>query len=224
LPNGRRDGTVPPMIAPEKLAGFALMSAAASLVPGPSMLFVMGQSVWRSGRSGAAALAGIQFGYVWWWVLAALGLGTLATAFPIAFRLLAVGGALYLAWLGFTALRHAGDADEAPVRTRRPSSHAFRDGILVAMSNPKSLIYIVALLPPFVDPREAVVPQLVFLAIVAMAIDVALGTIYILAGNGLARAMSDKAARTWLDRAVGFIFLAIALAILAELLFATRAA
>jgi homoserine/homoserine lactone efflux protein len=206
------------MIAPEKLAGFALMSAAASVVPGPSMLFVMGQAVWRSGRSGAAALAGVQLGYVWWWALAALGLGTLATTFPVAFRVLALGGACYLAWLGLTALRHAGDVDGAPVRARKPSSNAFRDGILVAMSNPKSLIYIVALLPPFVDARQPVVPQLILLALVAMAIDVALGSIYILAGNGLARAMSDTRSRTWLDRGVGLVFLAIALAILAEML------
>ena len=206
------------MIVPEKLAAFALMSAGASLVPGPSMLFVMGQAIWRSSRSGAAALAGVQFGYIWWWVLAALGLGTLATVFPLGFRLLAVGGAIYLAWLGVTALRHAGDAQDAPARTRQPSSHAFRDGILVAMSNPKSLIYIVALLPPFVNAREPVVPQLVLLALVAMAIDVALGSIYIFAGNGLARAMTEKGSRTWLDRIVGSIFLIIALAILAHLL------
>jgi homoserine/homoserine lactone efflux protein len=207
------------MIAPEKLAGFALMSAAASVVPGPSMLFVMGQAVWRSGRSGAAALAGVQFGYIWWWALAALGLGTLAATVPIAFHLLAFGGACYLAWLGFSALRHAGDAEGAAVRTRKPSSNAFSEGILVAMSNPKSLIYILALLPPFVDARQPVAPQLILLAVVAMAIDVTLGSIYILAGNGLARAMSDKRSRTWLDRGVGLVFLAIALAILADLLF-----
>jgi threonine/homoserine/homoserine lactone efflux protein len=187
------------------------------------MLFVMGQSIWRSGRSGALALAGVQFGYIWWWVLAALGLGTLATTVPIAFRLLAVAGALYLAWLGFTALRHAGDAEQALVRSQKPSSHAFRDGIFVAMSNPKSLIYIVALLPPFVDPRDAVVPQLVLLAVVAMAVDVALGTVYILAGNGLARAMTRSATRVWVDRAVGAIFLIIAMAILADLIFGRTA-
>lgn len=206
------------MIAPEKLAAFALMSAAASLVPGPSMLFVMGQAIWRSSRSGAAALAGIQFGYIWWWVLAALGLGALATSFPIAFRLLALVGVLYLAWLGVTALRHAGKAESAMVRTGKPSSHAFRDGVLVAMSNPKSLIYIVALLPPFVDARRPVVPQLVLLAAVAMIIDVALGTAYILTGSRLARAITRAGTRLWVDRAVGTIFLVIAIAILASLL------
>jgi threonine/homoserine/homoserine lactone efflux protein len=219
LVDGESRGQGAVMIAPEKLAAFALMSAAASVVPGPSMLFVMGQSIWRSGRSGAAALAGVQFGYIWWSVLAALGLGTLATAFPIAFRLLALSGAVYLAWLGFAALRHAGSADEASARTRKPSAHAFRDGILVAMSNPKSLIYIVALLPPFVDPHDAVVPQLALLAVVAMIIDVALGAIYIVAGNGLARAMTERGTRAWIDRGVGAVFLVIALAILAHLLF-----
>lgn len=207
------------MIGPEKLVAFALMSGAASLVPGPSMLFVMGQTIWRSGRSGAAALAGVQFGYVWWWVLAALGLGTLAATFPMGFRTLALIGALYLAWLGFSALRGAGEA-EGPVRTRKPSSHAFRDGVFVAMSNPKSLIYIVALLPPFVDARSPVVPQLILLALVAMSIDVVLGAAYILAGNGLARAIADKGTRIWVDRAVGAIFLIISLAILADLLLA----
>jgi homoserine/homoserine lactone efflux protein len=129
------------LIDPEKLATFALVSAAASLVPGPSMLFVMGQSVWRGARSGALALGGIQFGYVWWWVLAAFGLGTLALTFPIALHLLAFAGACYLIWLGIGALRSAGGSHDAPKRSAKLSSHAFRQGFLVAISNPKSLIY-----------------------------------------------------------------------------------
>jgi threonine/homoserine/homoserine lactone efflux protein len=205
------------MIAPEKLAAFAVMSAAASLVPGPSMLFVMGQTIWRSGRSGALALAGVQFGYVWWWVLAALGLGTLAVTYPIALHVLAFLGAIYLAWLGLSAFRAANHPEGAQIGSQKTSSHAFRDGILVAMSNPKSLVYIVALLPPFVDARTPVVPQLVLLAIVAMLIDVILGAVYILAGNGLAQAMNRRTTRAWLDRVVGAIFLLIALAILADL-------
>lgn len=206
------------MIDPEKLATFALVSAAASLVPGPSMLFVMGQSARRGGRSGALALAGIQFGYVWWWVLAALGLGTLALTFPVALHLLAFGGACYLIWLGISALRSAGISNDAPKQSAKLSSHAFRDGFLVAISNPKSLIYMVALLPPFVNGRSPIVPQLMLLALVAMAIDVTLGTVYILAGNGLARAMTSGATRHWIDRGVGTIFLIIAAAILADLI------
>ena len=208
------------MIDPAKLAAFALMSAATSVVPGPSMLFVMGQSIWRGGRSGSAALVGVQLGYVWWWFLAAVGLGTLAVTFPLLFHVLAILGALYLAWLGISAFCSAQEPGAAQTRPKKLSSHAFRDGILVAMSNPKSLIYIVALLPPFVDSRSPIVPQLVVLAIVAMVIDVALGAVYILAGNGLAKAMNREGTRTWIHRGVGTIFLLIAIAILADLLLA----
>ena len=101
------------MIAPEKLAAFALVSGLTSLVPGPSMLFVLGQAVWRDARSGVVALLGVQIGYVCWYVLAALGLGTLAAQVPVAFTILAVGGSLYLAWLGLQALRYAGEGGEA---------------------------------------------------------------------------------------------------------------
>ena len=206
------------MIDPERLAAFALVTGMTSLVPGPSMLFVLGQAIRRGARSGAAALAGLQFGYIVWWLLAALGLGTLAAAFPLAFRVLAIGGALYLAWLGVQALRHAGRAaEDGADAARPPTRHAFRDGILVAIGNPKSLIYIVALLPPFVDARAPVVPQLVVLALLAMAIDVALGLVYIGAGSRLAAAMERPATRRKLDVAVGVIFILIALGILVEL-------
>lgn len=208
------------MIDPAKIAAFAVMSAAASLVPGPSMVFVMGQSIWRGGKSGAAALVGVQLGYVWWWFLAAVGLGTLAVTFPLALHVLAVAGALYLAWLGLSAFRSANDSGDEQARPAKLSRHAFRDGVLVAMSNPKSLVYIVALVPPFVDSRKALVPQLAVLAIVAMVIDVTLGALYILAGNGLARAMNRESTRMRIHRGVGAILLLIATAILADLLFA----
>ena len=206
------------MIELERLAAFTLVTGLTSLVPGPSMLFVLSQSIWRGARSGAAALAGIQLGYVVWWLLAALGLGTLATAFPLAFRALAIGGALYLAWLGVQALRHAGQtAGDDTKAARRPTHHAFRDGILVAIGNPKSLVYIVALLPPFVDAHDPVWPQLLVLGILAIAIDIVLGLIYIFAGSRLSSALERPATRKRLDIAVGVIFIAIALGILAEL-------
>lgn len=211
------------MVDPEKLAAFAVVSATASIIPGPSMLFIMGQAVRRGALSGIAALSGVQLGYVWWWFLASVGLSTLAATFPLAFRLLAIGGGLYLAWLGVQALIHSSSPEHTKIRVGKTSNKAFREGVFVAMSNPKSLIYIVALLPPFVDLRSAVVPQIVILALLAMLIDILVGSLYIGAGGGLARAITDERRRAWLDRAIGAIYLAIAFAILADILFFRRA-
>ena len=72
-------------------------------------------------------------------------------------------------------------------------------------------------MPPFVDARAPVAPQLVVLALLAMAIDVALGVLYITAGSRLAAAMERPATRRKLDIAVGAIFILIALGILFEL-------
>ena len=205
------------MLDPERLAAFALMTAATSIVPGVSMLFVVGRTIRHGVKSGAAALAGVQVGYIGWWLLAGLGLGTLALAFPLGFRVLTVIGALYLAWLGMLSIRDAGQHAKLDASSAGRSGNAFRDGVLVALSNPKSLIYIVALLPPFVDPRQPVGPQLVVLAVVAMVIDVVVGAVYIAAGSRLAAAMARPTTRKRFDLAVGILFIAIAAGILIDI-------
>ncbi|GGD50275.1 LysE family transporter [Erythrobacter arachoides] len=206
------------MIDPEKLVAFALVTGATSLVPGQSMLFVMAQAIWRGPRSGWAALLGMQFGYILWWVLAGLGLGTLAAAYPLVFHLLALAGATYLGWLGLAAIRNSFAPDEDGARTaREPSRHAFRDGIAVAVGNPKSLLYMLAILPPFVDPGRAAASQLVVLALVAMVIDLAIGALYIGTGQRLARFMERARSRRWIDLAIGAAFLLIAALVLIEI-------
>src|SRR5688500_12212288 len=150
--------------------------------------------------------------------MAGLGLGTLALAWPGAFTGLTAAGALYLAWLGLQALRHAGhkDGTDEPA-PRQATRHALRDSLAVSMSNPKSLIYVLALLPPFVDPLQPVAPQLAILAAIAISIDLSIGLIYVAAGGGLSAAMSRAAVRLWLERGIGTIFLLLAAAILADL-------
>lgn len=208
------------MIDPAKLAAFAVVTGLVSLMPGPQMVFVMTQAAWRGPRAGAAALAGLQLGNATWFVLAGLGLGTLALAWPGAFTVLTAVGALYLAWLGFQALRDAGrhagtqPPGDAPARA---SGHALRDSLVVSLSNPKSLVYVLALLPPFVDARQPVAPQLALLAAIAIALDLTVGAVYVAAGGGLSAVMNRPTVRLWFERVIGSIFLLLALAILFEL-------
>lgn len=220
------------MIDPARLAAFTLVTATTSLVPGPQMLFVLTQAAWRGPRAGLGALAGLQLGNLTWFVMAGLGLGTLASAAPQAFTLLAVAGAAYLAWLGLQVIRHAhqtgpestdhaAPACPTPAAVGSPasastgarsgtSSGGLRASLVVALSNPKSLVYVLALLPPFVDPHQPVAPQLAVLAAVAIACDVLVGSAYVAAGSHLAAAMQRPALRVRLDRAVGCVFIAIA--------------
>ena len=207
------------MLDPEKLFAFIIVTGVTSSIPGVSMTFVMGQAIWRGTRSGWAALLGMQIGYGVWWVLAALGLGTLAKAYPIAFHVLALAGVGYLMWLGIKAVHHSFKAEEGHMAaTEKASRHAFRDGIYVAIGNPKSLIYMVALIPPFVDPDKSIGWQIALLAIVALVIDLIVGALYIFAGRQLARILDRPDTRRWIDRGIGAVFLLIGALILADLL------
>jgi len=208
------------MIDPARLSAFVLVTSIASAIPGPQMIFVLTQTAWRGPRSGLAALAGLQLGNACWYVLAALGLGTLARTAPLAFTLLRLAGAGYLAWLGLQALRHAGKG-EFPVEGAQPrfSRNALRDSLAVSLGNPKSLAYVLALLPAFVDPGQPVVPQLALLAAIGISADMLIGAAYVVAGSGLARVMARPSVRRRLDRAVAAIFLSLAAGIVVEVFF-----
>jgi threonine/homoserine/homoserine lactone efflux protein len=206
------------MIDATRLAAFVLVTATTSLVPGPQMIFVMTQAAWRGPRAGLGALAGLQIGNLTWFVLAGLGLGTLAAAVPQAFVALALGGALYLAWLGLRAIREGYGPARAPGASTEPApTRGLRDSLAIALSNPKSLVYVLALLPPFVDPRQPVAPQLALLAAVAISCDVSIGVAYVAAGSRLAAAMQRPELRRRLDIGVGAVFLLIAAGVIANL-------
>jgi homoserine/homoserine lactone efflux protein len=199
-------------IDPARMAAFIAVTGLTSLAPGPQMVFVMTQAAWRGHRGGLAALAGAQLGAVGWFVLAGLGLGGLAATSPLAFQLLALGGAGYLAWLGLVTLRASGAETSPAIKSAARSAHAFRDGLVVSLSNPKALVYIVALLPPFVRPGLPIAPQLVVLGAVAIAIDLVVGAAYIIAGSRIARALAQPQVHRRFNRGVGTIFVLLAIA------------
>ena len=205
------------MIDPAKLMLFTAVTGTVSLVPGPQMMFVLTQSAWRGHRAGLAALGGLQLGNIFWFVAAGLGLGTVALAWPRAIGALAAAGALYLAWLGWRAIdgsrRHPTEQDTAAPRSR----HALWDSVAIAIGNPKSLVYVLALLPPFLSFDRPLAPQLVTLAAIAVACDMVVGLAYVVAGSSLAAAMARPATRMWLERGVGIVFLSLAAIITVEL-------
>jgi threonine/homoserine/homoserine lactone efflux protein len=206
------------MLDPARLAAFTLVTATTSLVPGPQMLFVLTQAAWRGPRAGLGALAGLQLGNLTWFVMAGLGLGTLAAASPHAFTVLAVIGALYLAWLGVQAIRDARRG--APVEDAAPRSAGaggLRASLVIALSNPKALVYVLALLPPFVDMRQPIAPQLAVLAAIAIGCDMVMGVAYVAAGSRLAAAMHRPDLRARLETGVGVVFLAIGAGVIVSL-------
>lgn len=132
-------------------AVFLATAIALLLVPGPAVLYVVTRSIEMGRGGGLASVAGITTGTVVFVALAAAGLSSLLLASTAAFDAVRYAGAAYLLFLGVRRLLGRGldeeDAEAVP-RTRR---RAYMQGILVNLTNPKTIVFVFAFLPQFVD-------------------------------------------------------------------------
>lgn len=203
-------------VDPERYAAFLGVMAVLAITPGPANLFSIANGMARGKRAVVVGVLGMSLATLVWFTAAALGLGALVLAFPEAFRLIAVGGALYVAWLGGKALwgavRGAG-----PGKPERPSlslgRSAFFDGFMVQLANPKAVLFFTAVLPPFLDLGRPLVPQLALFALATVGMDMITMNAYGLGGAALARRMTAPRFRRGFDAAVGVLLLLAAVLI-----------
>lgn len=151
-------------VDPVLLLAFAPAVLALSLTPGADMLFALAQGLRGGGRAAVAASAGIATGAFVNATLAGLGLGALVAAAPWLFGVIRWLGIVYLVYLAWKTVTTRLDASGPRVRPSR----AYRDGLIVNMSNPAVILFILAFVPQFVDPGLPILPQfLVYGGIIA---------------------------------------------------------
>jgi threonine/homoserine/homoserine lactone efflux protein len=122
------------------------------LVPGPAVLYVVTRSIEMGRSGGLASVAGITTGTIAYVALATAGLSSLILASRVAFDAVKYVGAAYLFLLGVRRLLGRGlepPEDDAVPRTRR---RAYTQGVVVNLINPKTIVFVFAFLPQFVDP------------------------------------------------------------------------
>jgi threonine/homoserine/homoserine lactone efflux protein len=128
--------------------GMALLA-----IPGPAVLYVVTRSIEMGRGGGIASVAGITTGTVVHVTLATVGLSSLILASTVAFDGIRYVGAAYLVALGLRRLltRREGEVEqEPPPRTRR---RAYTQGVIVNLTNPKTIVFVFAFIPQFVDPE-----------------------------------------------------------------------
>jgi threonine/homoserine/homoserine lactone efflux protein len=176
------------MISGTNLAAFAATAFVLIVIPGPSVLFVIGRALSVGRGPAIASVVGNGFGVYVVAVLVAFGLGSLVQRSELAFAVVRVVGAAYLVWLGVQAVRHRRDLAAALGTTAAPMSRwrAVRQGFLVGFANPKAFIIFGAVLPQFVDRTAGHVPeQMLLLSAVAFGMALISDTIWVLAASGV---------------------------------------
>jgi threonine/homoserine/homoserine lactone efflux protein len=161
------------VISSDHLLGYALASFVLIVIPGPSVLFVVGRALAYGRRTALATVCGNAAGNYVVAACVAFGIGTLVERSVTVFTVVKLAGALYLVWLGIQAIRRrkALASAFAGVTEARGDRRAAREGFLVGVTNPKALILFGAVLPQFVDRAAGHVPvQMLLLSLVSIAI------------------------------------------------------
>ena len=205
-------------VDPHLYAAFLGVMAVMAITPGPANLFSVATGMERGKGAAMLGVVGMNAATLVWFGAAALGLGALVAAFPQVFKLVAIGGALYVAWLGVNALRGAFANDSQPkavVVVRERS--AILNGFMVQIANPKAILFFTAVLPPFLDLQRPIVPQLLLFAMATVGMDVLSMSAYGLGGAALARRMSEPRFRRGFGIFVGSLLLLAAALIVSRL-------
>ncbi len=175
----------------ELFTAFLLITIVLIITPGPIVTLVISTGATQGARAALTTVAGTTLGNAM--LLAAIGggLGWVHAHADLLFETLRWTGAAYLVWLGVQAWRHAGEGEQRLTETGRAR---FVRGLLVALSNPKTIVFFTAFLPQFIDRHLPAGPQLAAMCVVSVCLAAASDSAWAVA-SGLGRAWLMKPAR-----------------------------
>jgi threonine/homoserine/homoserine lactone efflux protein len=188
------------MIPVDHLAAFTITAFVLIVVPGPSVLFVIGRALVLGRRGAFATIVGNAFGEYVQVMAVAFGVGAIVERSIVVYTVIKLAGAAYLIFLGVQAIRHRRVSTEAtrPVPDAAATDHpaglrrALREGFVVGLGNPKSVVFFAAMLPQFIDASSGYVPVQML----------ALGAVFLLIAlvSDSAWAIVASGARAWFAR------------------------
>ncbi len=137
----------------EAFVTFIIASLVLIAIPGPSVMFSVGRSLALGKKFGVLTVLGNAMGTFVWIVLVAVGLGTIIASSEIAYQVIRYGGAGYLIYLGIMTIVHRHDKTpdlEGNLQTQSVGK-TLREAFIVGVSNPKTAVFFLAVLPQFVN-------------------------------------------------------------------------
>jgi threonine/homoserine/homoserine lactone efflux protein len=193
---------------------FVTVTFFVSATPGPNMLLVMSSSARFGFHASLATMAGCLTALLAMLSISAAGLGALLQAFPAVFDTLRWLGAAYLVYLGIRTWRAplppaATDATGA-IEPSRNGGALFRQGLLVAASNPKAILFAAAFLPQFIRPELPKLPQFTILLLTFAVIEVSWYIVYAGSGRRLAQYLRRTSVLRLFNRLTGGVFVGFA--------------
>jgi len=195
----------------QTILAFAAVATLAILSPGPAVLLSLRNGATLGARSVIWSALGNISGVCCLSIAAMLGLGVVLKSSAVVFSAIKVAGAAYLFYVG---VRHLlGHAIAVPAQTDQsaglaatPAHRLYREGFLIAATNPKAVLFFTALFPQFIDAKAPVLPQFLLLTGIFMAISYVSHLGYAMIASRAKGALLKPFFATWLNRIIGAAF------------------
>ena len=186
---------------------FVAIWIAASLPLGPNALNCIALSAGAGFRRSLWSVVGIMIAAICHIAATVLGVATILLANAELFQLLKLCGAAYLVWMGISLWRKRDRLPTAAMPTSTSRPHIVRQAMLISLSNPKAVLAYLAIFSQFVAPGEPLASQLVVLVPTALAIGAAVYIGYCALGVGVGRLLSSARRRLTFNRSVGTLYI-----------------
>ena len=180
------------------LLAFAFIALGMVLTPGPNMVYLISRSICQGRVAGLISLGGIALGFVFYMLCAAFGITAIVMAVPYAYDALRFGGALYLLYLAWQAVKPGGRSPFQVKDLPKDSPRKlFMMGFLTNLLNPKIAVMYLSLLPQFISPDHgSVLVQSLALGFTQIVISVTVNAMIALAAGSIAAFLASRP--TWL--------------------------
>ena len=189
---------------------FATVSLVPAMSPGPAVVLALSNSLRFSPWATCWSALGNGLGLMVLGVAITLGLGSVIGASATAFTVLKLAGAAYLAYLGIRIWRYgAGNMEHDMTALVARPGRLFREGLLVALTNPKAMVILIAFLPPFLDSDGAIWLQGVVLSLVYAVLCFLNHMLVAFCAKPLQLALRSKRGQLMLNRALGGAFVGV---------------
>ena len=177
------------------LLAYGLISLGMVLTPGPNMIYLISRSICQGRVAGLISLGGVALGFMVYMLCAALGITALLMAVPFAYDALKLGGALYLLYLAWQAVKPGGrSAFQLRDLPQDGPRRLFMMGFVTNLLNPKVAVIYLSLLPQFIVPdgHGSVLAQSLVLGFTQIMISVSVNALIALSAGSIASFLAAK--------------------------------
>lgn len=179
----------------DQISTMLIASFLLTIAPGPDVMYVIAQSISKGRKYGLASAVGLSVGLLFHTALLAFGISQIISSNENIFRAVKYFGALYLLWLAYkvwTAKPNSAKIETENTANKYPLANTFQ-GLIMNVSNPKVLMFFLAVIPNFIDlSQENIKGQIFTMGVIFVFQALIIFSLYAVLAAKLTRFMREK--------------------------------